>query len=196
MSLIIIDAPEVQPVSLVEMKAQLGITTNIDDDLIEGLIETATARLDGFAGLLGKCLITQTWKLTLERFPNTSITLPLAPTQSVDAIGYVDKDGLTQTWPADDYVVARLDDHDDPAYILPLSNFPTAKDHPEAVSITFTAGYGDDPGNVPAPIRQAIRMHAAHLYENREATFLGQGGFATVPFGVDELLNGYRTWVF
>lgn len=196
MSLDLLDPPEVQPVTLDEMKAHLGVTTDIDDALIENLIGTATARLDGPRGLLGKCLITQSWALTLDAFPRTSITLPLAPTQSVDAISYVDRDGATQPWPEDDYAVVRLGDHDDAAYVLPLTSFPITKDRPEAVSITFTAGFGDEPEHVPAPIRQAIKMHVAHLYENREATYLGQGGFAPVPFAVDELLSSYRTWVF
>lgn len=33
--------------------------------------------------------------------------------------------------------------------------------------IVYTAGYGDTPESVPAPIRNAIMQYAAFLYENR-----------------------------
>jgi uncharacterized phiE125 gp8 family phage protein len=33
--------------------------------------------------------------------------------------------------------------------------------------ITYKAGYGDAPGDVPQNIREAIKMWATELYENR-----------------------------
>lgn len=34
--------------------------------------------------------------------------------------------------------------------------------------VRYVAGYGDDPNEVPAAIRQAIMMLVGHMYENRE----------------------------
>ncbi|QLQ19214.1 MAG: phage gp6-like head-tail connector protein [Exiguobacterium profundum] len=51
----------------------------------------------------------------------------------------------------------------------------------------------DDLLPVPATIRQAILMLAAHWYESREAALPG-APFA-VPFGVHDLLQSHRAWV-
>lgn len=46
---------------------------------------------------------------------------------------------------------------------------------------------------VPAALKQAIMMFAAHLYENREATsFDGRSG--ETPFGYLSLIAPYRRW--
>ena len=47
----------------------------------------------------------------------------------------------------------------------------------------------------PAPLKEAVRQLAGHLYENREATLVGTGASA-LPFGVMDLLGPYRAWSF
>jgi uncharacterized phage protein (predicted DNA packaging) len=49
--------------------------------------------------------------------------------------------------------------------------------------------------NSPAPLREAVRMLAGHLYENREATLVGVTA-QSLPFGVMDLINPYRAWSF
>ena len=58
----------------------------------------------------------------------------------------------------------------------------------------FTAILADSP-EIPAPVLEAIRMLAAHLYENREATLIGVTA-QTLPFGMLDMLSPYRAWVF
>lgn len=57
----------------------------------------------------------------------------------------------------------------------------------------ITAGPVND--NAPAPIQEASRMLAAHLFENREASLVGVTA-QELPFGVMDLLNPYRAWAF
>ncbi|GLK76707.1 hypothetical protein GCM10008171_19610 [Methylopila jiangsuensis] len=44
---------------------------------------------------------------------------------------------------------------------------------------------------VPADLKEAIRMLAAHLYENREASIVGVSASA-IPFGFDDLVRPHR----
>lgn len=48
---------------------------------------------------------------------------------------------------------------------------------------------------VPGALRQAIKMLAAHYYENREATAF-DGRANEMPFGLLALVTPYRTWGF
>lgn len=52
-----------------------------------------------------------------------------------------------------------------------------------------------DACDVPAPVKEAVRQLAAHLYENREATLIGVTA-QSLPFGLLDLLMPYRAWVF
>jgi uncharacterized phage protein (predicted DNA packaging) len=51
---------------------------------------------------------------------------------------------------------------------------------------------GDD---TPAPINEAIRQLAGHLYANREATLVGVTA-QSLPFGFLDLLANYRAFAF
>ena len=52
--------------------------------------------------------------------------------------------------------------------------------------------FDDFENDVPEDLREAVRMLAAHLYENREASIVGITA-STIPFGFDELVRPYRT---
>lgn len=52
------------------------------------------------------------------------------------------------------------------------------------------------PNGVPAPLDEAVRQLAAHLYVNREAVLTNERRATVLPFGVDDLVMPYRTWSF
>ena len=56
--------------------------------------------------------------------------------------------------------------------------------------IGFVAGLGADWGQLPADLSQAVLLLAAHYYEYRHETGLGDG---CMPFGVSSLIERYRT---
>lgn len=69
-----------------------------------------------------------------------------------------------------------------------------------AVAEAFVAGFTGDFATtftvgVPAPVAEAVRLYAGHLYENREATIVGDAVQA-VPFGFLDLIAPYRVWCF
>lgn len=153
--------------SLAEAKAHLAVEHDDDDALIAEYVATATDYLDGYGGVLGRALVSQTWRLWLAGFPCGAIALPLPPLISVSEILYVDPDGAEQTLTAvDDYVViegplARIE----PAYGL---GWPSTRRQARAVRITFVAGHGA-PEAVPGKARQLVRVMLADLYKNRES---------------------------
>jgi uncharacterized phage protein (predicted DNA packaging) len=51
------------------------------------------------------------------------------------------------------------------------------------------------PDGAPDDLEEAVLQVAAHLYENREATLVGVTA-QRLPFGVDEIIAGYRTYSF
>lgn len=55
--------------------------------------------------------------------------------------------------------------------------------------------FGDYEDGVPAPLDEAVRKLAGHLYENREAT-IADASASGDPFGVFDLIAPYREWVF
>jgi uncharacterized phiE125 gp8 family phage protein len=184
-------APTLTPVSLEEAKDHVGAAEYDDDNRkIEGYIDAAVAYLDGYSGILGRALITQTWKVNLCGWPCDGIRLPLGPVQSVTAVKYYNSANSQETLSAANY--ALYTDALGP-FIGWLYGYsvPSLYSRADAIEVTFVAGYGDEPKDVPAPIRRAILMIAGHWYENREAVNVGQP-LTEVPLGVTALLGPYR----
>lgn len=181
-------APETTPVSLTEAKAHLRVDFDDDDTLIASLIDAATAHVDGWTGVLGRALVTQTWRQDFSRFA-LCLHLPLAPASSLTSITYYDAENVQQTLSADIYQL--LTDARGPFVSLkPDQIWPGSYDREDAVSVTYVAGYGDADA-VPAPIRAAILLIIGHLYENREASTLGVTA-ELLPMAVDALLVPFR----
>lgn len=185
----LVTAPASQLLTLEDVKLHCRVETSEDDTLLQGLIGAATAHLDGWGGILGRCLLTQTWEQRFDQFPvNGKIMLPLLPVQSV-VVTYLDQTDAEATLPAGVYhVTARgagafveLDE---------AETWPTTADRPDAVRVRMVCGYGTAEA-VPHAIRQAARMLVGHWYENREAVVIGTTT-ATVPLAVSHLLAPYR----
>lgn len=193
--LTLITAPD-DIVTLDDAKPHLVVEHDFDDALIAGYINTATQRLDGRDGFLGRALGTQRWRMTLNRW-SPSIVIPLPPCRSVEEIAYVPAGGggITILDPAD-YKVSGIGGSD-AARISPAygKSWPNALTDDEAIAIEFTAGYGDAI-DVPAPLRTAILMHVAHLYKHRESVTLGTGFITETPHGYQDAITDYRIWSF
>lgn len=173
--------------------------------LIAAYRDAAQSYLDGAAGILGRALVTQTWVMKLDAFPwegwahpvgwrrnarDAAITIPLPPLQSVSSVQYIDPNGVEQTLDASKYQV--LQNGARPSQIAPAYDeaWPSTRDQPLAVTITFVAGYGDAASDVPSAIRSAGLLMISDLYQNREAQSVG---YEMQPNpAVDRLIAPYR----
>ena len=61
----LITAPSLPVVGLSDLKSHLRVDHSADDALILGLEAQAVAHLDGWTGILGRCIMPQTWAVDL-----------------------------------------------------------------------------------------------------------------------------------
>jgi uncharacterized phiE125 gp8 family phage protein len=158
----LITPPASTPVTMAEVKDYLRVAHNDEDIQILQYIRAATSYLDGRLGVLGRCLITQTWEITLDAFPPGEIELPLPPVQSVTSVTFVDPAGTTATVPANDYTV---DTASATARIVPKTDWPDTAETVNAVTIRFVTG--TEPVNVPGALKDAVLVLVAARYNDR-----------------------------
>jgi len=188
MALVLTGAPAVEPVTVSEAKAHLRVDGTAEDTLLGSLILTSRLHIEAALGL---ALITQSWRLRLDRWPNgAEVELPLSPLQSVASVKVAAADGEAETVPANRYVVDL--DGTPPRLVRNGGGWPQPEKAAGGIEIDFTAGYGDDAEDVPAPIRQALLLLIAHWYEHRDPIEVGSRETA-IPAAVSDLLAPYRT---
>ncbi len=184
---VLVTAPAAEPLSLAEAKLHLRVDDNADDALIGALITAARQHAEHDTR---RALVTQTWKLALDAFPEAEVTLDHAPVSAVVSVVYTDTDGASQTLQASAY---QLDAITEPCRLVPAygSSWPATRAQLNAVSITYTCGYGA-PEAVPESIKRWMLLRIGALYENREEVLTGRAiTLAPLPF-VDALLAPYR----
>lgn len=157
-------APTAEPVSVDELRTHCRIDDNFEDSSLASYMTAAREMVEHESQ---RALCTQTWTLTLCEFPTDVIELRRAPVSSVSSIAYYDASNAIQTLSASYYVV---DTSTEPARIVLAHgyNWPETYDRPNAVTITFVAGYGGAAA-VPGMAKQAIRLLAGHWAINRES---------------------------
>ena len=188
MSLVQTSAPAVEPITLAEAKAHLRLDASAEDALVTSLILTSRLHIEAALGL---ALITQGWTYLRDRWPRSrSLDLPMRPIQAVTAIRVLAADGSFTTLDPTSY---ELDGRGLPArLVLPASaSRPQPGRASNGIAIDFTAGWGDLPADVPAPIRQSLLLLVAHWYEFR-APFETGGAIVPIPRSVSDLLLPYR----
>lgn len=165
-------APTKLPLTLDEAKAHLKVDFDDEDALITSLIKSTRQMVEAYTM---RQLITATFTLTLCDFPGGwgIIELPRTPAQSISSITYYDGDGTSTTLSTDYYELVK-NDTVAWAVLKPGQSWPSVQsDKFEAVTVTFVAGYGDNPTSVPEPVRSAMLLLIGHLYEHREAVNVG-----------------------
>ena len=191
MPLTLITPPAIEPTSLVEAKLQAKVDHSDLDTLINVFIKSAREAAEHE---LGRALITQTWRLTLDEFPCAEIELPKPKVLSVTSVGYVDEAGVDQTVSAANY---SLDSAQLPGWILPAENYswPATRAIANAVRVDFTAGYGPAATDVPASVRQWMLLQIAAAVKQSEAFASGFTVAALPNRWVDGLLDRERTYL-
>jgi len=155
-------SPAVLPVTLQQVKEW----TRVDESDAElmGLIQAATERAEV---IMNRPIINREFTLSLDHFPRV-IVIKKSMVQSVDSITYIDTDGVVQTLASTEYSVALGSEYS-ACRVSPAFNkaWQSTRDEMDAVTVTFTAGYGPDWNSVPSDIQQAIAYLVGHYYDNR-----------------------------
>jgi uncharacterized phiE125 gp8 family phage protein len=180
--------PTAEPILLAEAKDHCRVTHAVDDNYLTDLIAVARHHVEQ---VTARALVNRTLRLDLDDFPACEeIELDQPPAVSVTHLKYYDSDNVLQTFSSGSYAL-------DASNIVPrivlatTASWPTAYERPNAVQITYVAGYGAHGGLVPPPLRHAMKLLIGHWYENREPVVTGT--IATdIPMTVTRLLQPYR----
>jgi uncharacterized phiE125 gp8 family phage protein len=183
---LLLTAPVVEPLSLAEAKAFLRVENNDDDDVIAALIAGARIHVEAQTR---RALITQSWRLSLDAWPDDGrIPVRPAPLQALAAARVYDLDNNAHALDTQSFVLDLAGST--------LAFAPWALAQPQRIAagieLDVVCGYGAAATDVPEPLRQAIRLLAAHWYENRGLVESGITGVAVLPATVSALLAPYR----
>lgn len=187
---VLVTPPAAPVVSTAAAKAQCRVVHDDDDDLIAGLVAAAVDHLDGYTGILGRCLVTQNWRVAASGWSRV-IRLPF-PLCSNVVVKYSDADDVEQT--VSDTLYQVYDDASSSVvWFREAFTDPTVyDDRVDPIRVTFDAGYGDADA-VPDAIKHAILLLVGHWYENREEVIIGQGvDVRQLPVAFSTLVAPYR----
>lgn len=161
MTYALITAPAAMPVTLVEAKAHLRVTSTTEDDTISALIAAATQYLERDTG---QALIDQRWRAWWDTAPCDGVLeLMRSPVRGIVSVTVYDADGNAAVLDGADYyvnLVAR------PARVG-LGDGVTAAMRANGIEIDFDAGYGEAGTDAPDMLKRAILVLVAHWYEFR-----------------------------
>jgi len=153
------------PVSLDYVKHNLRMDDlSHADDLIIGIIKACSSHVERLYGL---ALLTQTIAEYWTAFPTCNTTpmmLRIQPVLSITSVKYLDNEGIEQTWDNADYMTGR---YNNTTFLIPKANkiWPTAMTHPNAATITYSAGFGPTIETIPQDVRDAITLMATARFE-------------------------------
>lgn len=190
MTLTLVTPAATLPVSAADATAHCR-ASDADATLIALYLAAATQAVQDATG---RALVTETWRLSVDGFPDDYLILPRAPLLAVTGVSYW-TDATTPVDTVLDPSVYQVLAPSGPTaqvgrvMLGPSQSWPTAQaGREDAVRVTFTAGYGAASA-VPAPLRHAILLLTGSMYEFREADAVKA---LTESPAVDRLLSPYR----
>ena len=181
-------APSVKVISVDEAKTNMKIDHIEDDGLIADLIDAATAYVEGWHGGYGFAMIQQTWTQAYDGFA-AKMRLPIGRAIAITSVDYFDANNAAQTMDLAEIMLF----HDALGSYICLAvdaSWPSTKTRPDAITIEYTAGFGDEAADVPASIKQSLKLIVAHWYDNREDTSPDE--MYKIPLGAHALLQTYN----
>lgn len=190
MALVLVTPPTVEPVSLPEAKAHLRIVHNLDDTRITQKKKAARLKVENF---LERALLQQTWRLSLDDFPEEGDGIKLGRPRLIGIVSFTftDLNGDEQELVEDDDFVFNADE--EPCIIWPSAAgvttgaiWPVTICSPGNVVIEYTAGYGTLATDVPEDIKDAILQTMEVLFDNPGAD---------IPAIVQDTLMPYRVGI-
>lgn len=114
------------------------------------------------------------------------VRLPVTPLMAVTEINAYDEAGAGHEVP-----LAQFMSESD-RLLLPatVAGMPVLRGR-QGIEIDYVAGFGSEPADVPADIRQALLLLVGYWFEHRDAVIVAGSG-SVVPSGFDRMVAGYK----
>jgi uncharacterized phiE125 gp8 family phage protein len=213
-------SPPAEPLTLAEAQAQVSIGSEITATqaaYLTALIQVAREYAEHYTG---RRFVKRTFEMSMDgwndkgdtqylkalagayTYGGQSICIPYAPLVSVDYIKYVDMAGQQQTL---DPSVYQVDTAAEPGKVKPayLQIWPVVRATDfNSIRIGFTAGYpevagaspSDYAGNLPAVLKQWMKIRIGGWFENREPIIVGNLVTSIPRDFCDALLDPLKLW--
>lgn len=192
MTIIRIDEPGAEPVSLAEVRNWCRVDDDFtgDDADLTGLITTFRVQAEHECG---RSFISTTLERVLDAFPAVELELAAQPVSAITHIKYLDEAGVEQTLAPEAYV---LDQVSHPAFVLCAAGYdwPATFSGINAVRVRFVQGWASASNPLCAPLRLWMRMHIEAAYKLRGAIVSGVSVTEVPSRHVERLLDRYRVY--
>jgi uncharacterized phiE125 gp8 family phage protein len=185
MTYALIDGPEVEVLSLAEVKAHLRLVDESEDLYLTGLIATAREHLERDLGI---CLIDQTWRLYLDEWPKGGVVkITRFPIQSIERLVIYDAEGAAIEVTQGGHVLRR---HKSPSEML-LDGAAKTLFTGNGAELDFRAGFGEAPTDVPDGLKRAMLLHIAHMFAFRGVATVEEQPLS-IPPSYERLIAPFR----
>ncbi len=156
----------------------------IQDEVLESYLRASIAAVEARTG---KMLLVRRLLWTLEDWAQSyAQPVPVAPVVDIVDVTVKDRNGVATVADNTSYLLQR--DTHRPKLVAVGAALPTIPELGSA-EVTFDAGFATVWDEIPADLRHATFLLAAHYYENRSET---SGVAGLMPFGVMALLEPHR----
>lgn len=159
MTAMLLAGPIKEPVTLDEIKAYLKIEADAEDDLLRAFITTARIHLEH---LTSRHFVTQSWRVLIEAPIGEQIRMPLQPITMLTSIALLNAEGDVTDL---DNGALAIRSPGDPALLF--NGKALTLQQGQRLQLDMVTGYGDEPEDVPPPLRLAIKMVVADWFEKR-----------------------------
>lgn len=187
----LVQGPATLPATVAELRRNVWDIQDpdaTDDTYFSELLGRATAHVET---ITGRKLVSQTWRGYLDFWPigAGAIELPFGRATQVNSFKWLGEDGAEHTLTAGvDYVASLV------GYfpkVVPVSSWPAGSLFVvDPIRIEFVAGFGAAAA-VPADLRHAVLLLAAHWYRHREIVRISNN-ISPVSRTFDDLVGPWR----
>mgnify|MGYP001252269107 FL=1 len=160
-----VTAPVGSVVGLTDLKAHLRVDVQDEDELIQAYEAAAVSHLDGWRGVLGRCILEQEWAVTYEEAGCYRLPFP-----DVSAVTVLDAADAEVSYELTSDAIGWVIEIEAPA------------------TVTMTCAMPSDALNA---VKMIVKLMVAHWYSHREA--VSDGSFSELPLAVDALMRPLRS---
>ena len=176
--------PRAEPVSVAALRQDLRLDDARDERLLASLITSARLMIEAQTGVR---LMSQNWEVLMDDWPGAEIALPHWPVQQITSVSLL---GGGRHPVADNLYETHFTVRPPRLMRKPGMSWPAPRRPALGIAIALVAGFGARADSVPADLREAVRVLAAHWYEHSAWQPAGRG--QSVPGAVQALMQPYR----